>query len=761
MFTVCPPRGHPRPQHAGPVPVDGSMRAPEEGSPTVGSGGAGSGRTGSVTAPAGAARQSPSLDRAWPQRYAPRVRPDDVRRRSGASPQRKGAYRHDLDGLRGVAIALVVVFHIWLGRVSGGVDVFLVLSGFFFTGSLLRRAESTGTVEPVATARRLGRRLLPALVLVLAVAAVATVLIRPYTQWAEAATQTLASLLYYQNWYLALSWADYLAADPSVSPLQHLWSMSVQGQFYLVALAGIALLVAVVRGIGRGSALRPTAAVVLGALAVASFVYAARGAELHQGWNYYDSLARAWELLAGALLAVLAPKLAVPRLFRVLFAVAGALVVLSCGWLTNGANEFPGPAALIPVGAAVALILSGAGLSTAEQPLPNRLLAAAPMVRLGELAYALYLWHWPILIFLLAERGTPTAGIEGGLAVLAVSFALAYLTHRFVEEPLRTGADTRRAGYRRRAGRAVAAVGATVLAVAAGAQVVTRVLPPTPVAYLDPWRYPGAEALAAGAAVPRATMRPTVFEAPADGAYPSRDKCIADWDTREVITCAYGDAGAERTIAVVGSSHAEHWVPALDVLAREYGFRLTVYLKMGCPLTVAAEPMYKGEPIPDCRDWSAEVIDRLGVDRPQWVFTTGTRPRDGTGDETPTDYLEVWSRLAEHGLNVLAVRDTPWLRRDGIRYRAIDCLAQSGDGVSCGMRRVDALDEVNPAAEPAAFFPNVFPLDLTDAVCTPEVCPVIEGNILVYHDEHHLTASYSRSLAPELGRRLAPILGWW
>uniref|UniRef100_UPI000AFD0F28 acyltransferase family protein n=1 Tax=Nocardia lijiangensis TaxID=299618 RepID=UPI000AFD0F28 len=460
MFTVCPPRGHPRPQHAGPVPVDGSMRAPDEGSPTVGSGVAGSGRAGSVIAPAGAARRSPPLDRAWPQRYAPRVRPDDVRRRTGAWPQRKDAYRHDLDGLRGVAIALVVVCHIWLGRVSGGVDVFLVLSGFFFTGSLLRRAESTGRVEPVAAARRLGKRLLPALVLVLAVAAVATVLIRPYTQWAEAATQTLASLLYYQNWYLALSWADYLAADPSVSPLQHLWSMSVQGQFYLVALAGIALLVAVVRGVGRASALRPAAAVVLGALAVASFVYAARGAELHQGWNYYDSLARAWELLAGALLAVLTPKLAVPRLFRVLFAVAGALVVLSCGWLTNGANEFPGPAALIPVGAAVALILSGTGLSTAEQPLPNRLLAAAPMVRLGELAYALYLWHWPILIFLLAERGTPTAGIEGGLAVLAVSFVLAYLTHRFVEVPLRAGADTRRADYRRRAGRAVAAVGA-------------------------------------------------------------------------------------------------------------------------------------------------------------------------------------------------------------------------------------------------------------------------------------------------------------
>ncbi|SNY80982.1 Peptidoglycan/LPS O-acetylase OafA/YrhL, contains acyltransferase and SGNH-hydrolase domains [Nocardia amikacinitolerans] len=748
MFTVCLPGGHQRPRRAGPAPVDASMRPPEGASQAVGSGEVEDRRGGSAIT-AGAVGRRPAPGRT--------IEPGEGRRR----PERKHAYRHDLDGLRGVAIALVVVFHIWLGRVSGGVDVFLVLSGFFFTGSLLRRAESTGTVAFGATARRLGRRLLPGLVLVLAVVAIGTVLIRPYTQWTESAAQTLASLLYYQNWYLALSWSDYLAADPSVSPLQHLWSMSVQGQFYLVALAGIALLVAVVRKFGLASALRPTVAVVFGGLAVASFVYAARGAELHQGWNYYDSLARGWELLAGALLAVLAPKLAVPRALRVVLAVAGALVVLGCGWLTNGANEFPGPAALIPVGAAVALILSGAGLPTAAQPLPNRLLAAAPMVRLGELAYALYLWHWPILIFVLAERGTPTAGIEGGLAVLAASCTLAYLTHRFVEEPLRTGAVTRRADYRRRAGRTVAVVGATLLAVAVGAQVVTRMLPPQPVAHLDPTRYPGAEALAAGAAVPRAKMRPTVFEAPADAAYPSRDKCIADWDTRDVITCTYGDADAERTIAVVGSSHAEHWVPALDVLAREHGFRITVYLKMGCPLTVAAEPMYKGEPIPDCRDWSAEVIDRLGVDRPQWVFTTGTRPRDRTGDETPTDYLEVWSRLAEHGLNVLAVRDTPWLRRDGIRYRAIDCLAQSGDGVSCGMRRTDALDEVNPAAEPAASFPNVFPIDLTDALCTPEVCPVIEGNILVYHDEHHLTASYSRSLAPELGRRLAPILGWW
>jgi len=677
-----------------------------------------------------------------------------------SAPARPKGYRTDLDGLRGVAIALVVVFHIWMGRVSGGVDVFLVLAGFFFTASLLRRAESGNGISVRETAARLARRLLPALVLVLAVVALVAVLTKPYTQWTGLASQTLASLLYYQNWYLAFSWSDYLAADPSVSPLQHLWSMSLQGQFYLAALLGIAALVWLCRAVGRPAATRPVVAFVLAVLTAASFVHAMRGVELHQGWNYYDSFARAWELLAGALVAVVLPALSPHRVVRVLLALAGATLVLACGWIVDGSSTFPGPAALIPVGATIALILAGQNLSTEQLPLPNRLLASGAAVKLGEMAYALYLWHWPLLIFVLAHLGDAQISLRAGLMVLAVSLVLAYLTHRFVEEPLRAPA-TDRAPRVEMGRRVLLALGVTVLALTVTSQVVSSVSPPLPVHELDSTRYPGAEALVGGAHTPRADMRPTVFEAPADSAYPTRDGCIADWDTREVITCSYGDASAERTIAVVGNSHSEHWVPALDLLGREYGVRIAVYLKMGCPLTVAAETSYKGQSIPDCRDWSLEVIDRLGVDRPDWVFTTGTRPRDLIGDETPEDYLQVWSKLSEHGLNVLAMRDTPWLRRDGVRYRAIDCLAENGDRLGCGIRRGDAFDPVNPADEAAASFPNVFPLDLTDAVCEVDICPVVEGNVLVYHDEHHLTASYSRSMAPELGRRLGPILGWW
>ncbi|MFE3544269.1 acyltransferase family protein [Nocardia sp. NPDC059177] len=677
------------------------------------------------------------------------------------APLAASTYRSDLDGLRGLAIALVVVFHVWMGRVSGGVDVFLVLSGFFFTGLLLRRAERDETAWEWAVLRRTARRLVPAMTVVLAAVVVASTLLLPYTQWSDIAAQTVASLFYHQNWELALSWADYLAADPSVSPLQHLWSMSVQGQFYLAALVVVAVVARGCAALSRPALIRPLVGIVVVAAAVWSFGYAIEGAATRQGWNYYDTLARGWELAAGAGLAVLAPWLSLPRWARGAAAVLGVAGVVLCGWLiADGANRFPGPYALLPVCAAAAVILSVNRVPTTDWTGPHRLLAHPLMRWLGDIAYPLYLWHWPILIFFLAERGDAEIDLVGGGGVIAMSLGLAWLTHRVIEEPLRR--PTGVVYLRRLAGVTVAALLVAMLAVTSVWQYgVVRTEPATAATGLELAGYPGAEALAAGVAVPVAPLRPSVFDAHTDLPPPTVDGCIADWNTREVVTCTYGDPEAERTLALAGSSHAEHWLPALQVLAEEHSFRIQVYLKMGCPLTVAEDATYVGEPIPDCRDWSREVIDRLGTDRPDWVFTVGTRPRDSGGDETPAEYLDVWSALSDQGLNVITVRDTPWLRRGTVRYAAADCLAAGGDRTSCGMRRTDALSPVDPQLEPAARFPSIFPIDLSDAVCRAAICTVAEGNILIYHDEHHLTASYSRSLAGALGRALQPILGWW
>ncbi|MFC4123322.1 acyltransferase family protein [Nocardia rhizosphaerae] len=666
--------------------------------------------------------------------------------------------RQDLDGLRGIAIALVVAFHVWAGRVSGGVDVFLVLSGFFFTGAVVRGAERSATVAVTETARRTARRLMPSLVVVLAAIAVATVVLRPYTQLGETAAQTLASMFYVQNWYLAGAELDYLAPDPSVSPLQHLWSMSVQGQFYLAIVAVLAGWAWLRRRHGVG---RPALLLVLLGGGLVSFAYAVFGSAHHQAWTYYDSGARVWELLAGAALAVAAPWVRLPRRVRGLAAAAGLLMVLVCGPIFDGANQFPGVAALWPVAAACLVIVSGFGTGGAAA-WPNRLLAGRICTELGAIAYPLYLWHWPILIFVLAETGRADAGLVDGLVVIGVSLVAAYLTTHLVETPLRLPprGQEQQVGGHRVAGTLVTVLAVAVLVAASGWQAVLRANPAVPPRALDSELYPGAAALLSGADYPAEPMRPTVFEGQADSPPPTTDGCITP--NREVRTCTYGDPAGARSIALVGGSHSEHWLPALELLGVEHGIRIVSYLKEGCPITLVDEPSYAEWPFPECREWTEEVLDRLAAEPPDWVLTLSTRYRmDGPGDEVPVEYLEVWTALQDRGLNVLALRDTPRLFRNGVLYRATDCLAHRGDADSCGLDRSAALSAIDPAREPAAGYPNVHLLDLSDAVCRPQRCRVVEGNVLIYRDEHHLTASYARSLAPELGRQIGAITGWW
>jgi hypothetical protein len=252
------------------------------------------------------------------------------------------------------------MFHVWFGRVSGGVDVFLALSGFFFGGRLLRTALTPGTsLWPVPEVSRLVRRLLPALVVVLAASAVLTILIQPETRWETFADQSLASLGYFQNWELANTASDYLRAGEAVSPLQHIWSMSVQGQFYIAFLALIFSFAHLFRR-RLGNHMRISFVMLLSSLTIASFVYAIFAHNTDQATAYYNSFARAWELLLGALLGALVPYVRWPMWLRTTVAVIALAAILSCGALIDGVKEFPGPWALVPVGATMLFILSAA-----------------------------------------------------------------------------------------------------------------------------------------------------------------------------------------------------------------------------------------------------------------------------------------------------------------------------------------------------------------------------------------------------------------
>jgi peptidoglycan/LPS O-acetylase OafA/YrhL len=682
------------------------------------------------------------------------------------SPAEVRRYRSDLDGLRGLAIALVVVFHVWFGRVSGGVDVFLVLSGFFFGGRLLRLAADGGQLPLLTELRRLVRRLVPALAVVLAACAALTVAIQPQTRWETFAEQALASLGYFQNWQLADTASDYLRAGESVSPLQHLWSMSVQGQFFLALLVVVAAVMAV--GVALPARHRRTMilTVVAGA-ALASFVYANLAHATDQASAYYDTFARAWEPLVGVLAAAVVSAVRWPGWLRVVAASAGVVAILLCGWLIDGVREYPARWALVPVGAALLVVLAGGGDGDRTGGWPLRMLGTPAMVTLGGLAYALYLWHWPLLIFWLAHTDRESAGLLDGAAVVAVSLALAWVTMRLVEEPLRER-------NRPMAWRWPAAAAATVVVALTAGLVVASVAwrghveavraGGSELTALPPRDYPGARALLDSARVAKLPMRPSVLEARDDLPMTSIDGCVSDFLSTELVMCEYGDRSATRTVALAGGSHSEHWITALDELGRRHGFTVTTYLKMGCPLTTAEVPIIAGslEPYPECRVWIDEAMSRMVADRPDFVFTTATRPyTDAPGDFVPGNYLGIWDRFEDAGIPVLALRDTPWMFRDGVLFSPPDCLAAGGDADSCGLPRSEALNDRNPALDYVDRYPGLQLLDLSDAVCSAEVCRAVEGNVLVYHDEHHLSATYVRSMTDELERQLSSATGWF
>jgi peptidoglycan/LPS O-acetylase OafA/YrhL len=702
--------------------------------------------------------------------------------RDAATGNRKSDfYRHDLDGLRGVAIALVAVFHIWFGRVSGGVDVFLALSGFFFGGRLLRTALTPGSsLWPVPEVIRLVRRLLPALVVVLAVSAVLTILIQPETRWETFADQSLASLGYFQNWELAATASDYLRAGEAVSPLQHIWSMSAQGQFYIAFLALIFLFASLTRRL-LGKYLRITFVVLLCSLTIASFVFAIHAHNADQSTAYYNSFARAWELLLGALVGALVPYIRWPMWLRTVVAVVALAAILSCGALIDGVRQFPGPWALVPVGATMLLVLTAANRHADPQtqgrlPAPNRLLATAPFVALGSMAYSLYLWHWPLLIFWLSYSGQAHAKFVDGAGVLLVSGVLAYLTTRFVETPLRYRAP---AGpivavplrIRLRRPTIVLGSGVVLLGVALTAtsftwreHVTVERANGKELAGLASSDYPGARALINRAKVPKLPTRPTVLEAKNDLPETTNDSCISDFGNVGVINCTYGDKAATRTIALAGGSHAEHWVTALDLLGRVHHFKVVTYLKMGCPLTTEEKPLVMGDnrPYPQCHAWNERVMPMLLADHPDYVFTTSTRPWNiKPGDVMPASYVGIWQTFSENNIPILAMRDTPWLVRSGQPFQPADCLADGGDSISCGIKRSDVLSDHNPTLDFVAQFPLLKPLDLSDAVCRKDICRAVEGNVLVYHDSHHFTTTYMRTMTNELGRQIAAATGWW
>ncbi|WP_200827576.1 acyltransferase family protein [Thermomonospora echinospora] len=671
----------------------------------------------------------------------------------GAPPRARAGHRPEIQGLRAVAVLLVAVYHIWLGRVSGGVDVFLMLTGFLITGSLLRTVERKGRVEFLAFAARLARRLFPPAAIVLAGVLAGTLLWLPQDRWQGTLAEVIASAAYYENWRLATTAVDYLAGGDGASPVQHFWSLAIQGQFYL--LWPLLLAVATIVAVRVRRSPRAVFTGMLGLVFAGSLLYSVVRTATEQRWAYFDTGARLWELALGGLVALALARwdsARLPRPLRVVLGWGGLVALVACGLLLQVSTVFPGYAALWPTGAAVLIIVAG---TTGSRFGADRLLSTRPLTYVGDISYALYLWHWPLFIFYLAASGRSTASLAAGSVILAASFLLAVGT---------TWLSDRSVGWAsgRRSPRAwsfalgLACLAPVVMAAGGGTAYLDEQARRREAQAADPANYPGAAALTGAPAPPGLPFRPDLRDAKQDRSLIEGNGCLAPYKASAVRVCEYGHRGSRRTLALVGNSHAAHWFPALHKAAENAGWRLVTMVKAGCALTAGgARYPDTGQPYPECDAWSRNVMTEVRALRPDFVITIGTRTDpSGRPEELERGGVPRWRQLRAARIRVLAIRDTPRLT-----VPPSQCFGHLGLE-ACAEVRYRSLAKVSPHRGRRGIPANVRFVDLSRYVCAAGRCPMVIGNVLVVRDRGHFTETYARTLAPMVEREIRRAAGW-
>ncbi|MEJ8278512.1 acyltransferase family protein [Pseudonocardia spirodelae] len=664
----------------------------------------------------------------------------------------RSRFRPELQGLRALAVLLVVVYHVWVGRVSGGVDVFFLITGFLIVGGLYRAA-LRGGVDVLATWRRQFARLLPAITVVLVAGVLAGYLLLPENRWLPTVRETVASLLFLQNWELAHNSVDYAARDDAASIVQHFWSLSIQGQFYLLAPLVVAG-VAIAARRDRADLHRRLTGTLL-ALGGASFVYSVYLTLVNQPLAYFHSATRIWEFALGGLLALWISRIEDrPELTagaRAVLGWAGVVALVSCGLLLQVDRAFPGWAALWPTLAASMVLVAG---RSGHRLGVDRLLSGRVLRTIGDLSFPLYLWHWPILVLTLVSTGRDRLDLEQGAAVIAASLVLAWLTHRFVEQRVAALGVARalRTGL----------VLALVVLVAAGSWYgLTVARTASPVLAGSP-THPGAGALSpqfdpVSLDPADAELTPSLVQAPDDWSYRRTSwDCMPSTHGAELEVCrvpAPHPESSERTVAVVGDSHAQQYAATLAVVAEQRNWAMVSMFRGACPMSV------RSETAPDdqgCTDWNAAVHDELVEMHPDAVLTLASRDvRPGLHEQTPEGFVQAWQRLDEAGIPVVAVRDNPRFEFD-----VVDCVATAGRGApECGVDRSTLYQPVPPWTTVPGVPHNVVFADLANGICDPVTCSSEVGNVLVYMDDNHLTATYAETLAPDLARAFDQ-LGW-
>jgi peptidoglycan/LPS O-acetylase OafA/YrhL len=690
---------------------------------------------------------------------------DPARAQPASAPaQLSSSHRADIQGLRAVAVLLVVLAHAGVRFLEGGfvgVDVFFVLSGFLITGLLLAEARKNGSVSLLDFYVRRARRILPAAALTLLVTDVAAFLILNFVRADEAVRDSLWAAGFASNLRFAARGVDYFAQGDPPSPMLHFWSLSVEEQFYFVwpLLLSIALFgVAVGRRRRAGAPRERHLLVVVVALAAVSFVFSIQLTATQPVAAYFSPWTRAWELGLGATLAVCAATLGrTPAAVKLVLGWAGLTAIALAAVVFSEATPFPGSAALLPtVGTALAIV---AGMGGRNPRLGvARLLALRPMLIVGDRSYAFYLWHWPVLILAGAYVGEELS-VSAKLLLMLGAFLLSCVSYALVENPIRrnlrgrakTGlvvavsmaavfgtATVSLAGIQREEQRfGGATAGATSLAPlslrGSGMSLSSQRALPAVVAAV--------EAARRGAPIPSG-LRPPLDELKGlPPAYAPPNECIGHDRSRVSTTeiCRLGDRSSRKVIVLMGDSHAFMWLPPLLEMARRDHWAVVPLLRLGCtPFKWTTGYGSKG-----CRDWYQWAIRQVGRLHPRVTLLGGSIDQR----QTPA------ARAAKEG--IVAAAQT--LRRlgptvvigdpEGLDQNPVDCLlSRNASMATCTTtwppQSLAAYDEVSRRVKGvgAGF------LGTRGFVCFQRRCPAVIDRTIAWADDNHLSAAYSARL---------------
>ncbi|GAA5194110.1 SGNH hydrolase domain-containing protein [Rugosimonospora acidiphila] len=677
-------------------------------------------------------------------------------------------FRPDIEGLRAIAILLVVLYHAGLSVVPGGyvgVDIFFVISGFLITTQLIRELSNTGRIAFGRFYARRALRLLPASVMVALATILATWHWAPPLFARTVSADGLAGICYLINVRLAIQGTSYLDATQAVSPLQHFWSLAVEEQFYLIWPAVLAL--AALAWAKRASL--TSAAVTLSVLGGASLVLCVWQTGHSEPWAYFGIQARAWELAAGALVALAADRLARLRpSAAAALSWSGLLLVLCSALIYDDATVFPGYAAVLPVAGAALMIAGG---TAAPRFGPILVLRRWFMQEIGRLSYGWYLWHWPVLILAPYVLGRDP-GVPLNLALAGAALVPAAMSLTAIEDRIRFHRSLRarpRHGLLLGGGLTATAAVLALLSLSIPVTVKGRGTATNTAHVLA--------APSAGTAGPDdaaqltsliqtssyATAMPGNLVPPLTNAshdYPNDGDCLATLGQTSVGPSVErgcelrGDVASPTIVVIFGDSHAHQWFDAINTIALQQHWRLALLAKAGCtPATILVDRTGSAQSYTECQQWRASAIDQINRMRPSLVLLSSLYYGNGATDgEWAQAWLSTVNAIRPSGARSILMDDTPDLRGHSVP----DCV--SGDPLNirrCDLPVAQAIHTSrNQAVTGTLTAVGVKVIDPTPWFCTSSVCPVVIGNTLVYRDGSHVSATYIKLLTP----LLAPLL---